>query len=244
MKKPTEGLADVGRSTNVPVDVPTILILGSDRSQTELLADLLADTGFLCLTARSRSEATEAIRRDPLIGMILADYDCVKSRGTLMHGLEFVDAMKRASPNREFIFVIMDGEVDGTVTELTLGDVAYCKKPISPAKLISIIESHRKPTGDNPTSEIKRLNSLVQNQAQIIQELTQQLGYRKARSKRMELQMDRLITAASVMQYRIGVEEHHDLYALAQYIFGQTAAIQKELGFGQLHSPKVAERSE
>lgn len=111
-----------------------ILIVDDDPAALAYLKEVLADVGFLCLTAGSGREALARIEADREVAVVVSD--------VVMPGLDGVRLgrfIRDRFPDRawlQVLFVTGHAELELAVSALRLGAVDYLTKPVAPDELV------------------------------------------------------------------------------------------------------------
>lgn len=111
-----------------------ILIVDDDPAALAYLQEVLADVGFLCLTAGSGREALARIEADREVAVVVSD--------VVMPGLDGVRLgrfIRDRFPDRawlQVLFVTGHAELELAVSALRLGAVDYLTKPVAPDELV------------------------------------------------------------------------------------------------------------
>ncbi len=144
---PVDGAVGVGQAR-------TILVVDDDTQIQELVAEILAGSGFnVCLEARA--EAALARLRSEHVDLIVLDLSLPG-----MHGLDLLSELRRAD-DVPVIIVSGRAEVSDRVLGLRTGADDYLPKPFSPRELVARVESVLRRTTPAPSGQRLQFGDLV-----------------------------------------------------------------------------------
>jgi two-component system, sensor histidine kinase len=123
-----------GRSQAHPASA-RILLVDDDEGVRNATAMLLEVEGFDVVCAASLAEANEALRKDPRIDLVIADYHLQKGET----GIEVI-AAARAFAGERLGAVLVSGDTSSTLRDVKATDrLRIASKPIKADELLSII---------------------------------------------------------------------------------------------------------
>ncbi len=110
-----------------------VLLVEDDRTQRELLTELLEEEGFSVASASSGERALDLFRKER--------YDAVITDVRLpgMSGLELLQKLKELEPSVEIIVITAFSSVDDAVKAIKMGAFHYVTKPFEPEVLINLL---------------------------------------------------------------------------------------------------------
>src|SRR5690349_20202777 len=113
-----------------------ILIVDDERDIRELVAGVLSDEGYECLTAGDSTSALAAVdARRP--SLVLLD---VWLHGSQMDGLEVLDEIKKREPELPVIIFSGHGNIDTAVSAVGRGAMDFIEKPFEAEKLLLLVQ--------------------------------------------------------------------------------------------------------
>jgi len=110
-----------------------VLLVEDDRTQRELLTELLEEEGFSVTSASSGERALDLFRKE--------HYDAVITDVRLpgMSGLELLQKLKELEPAVEIIVITAFSSVDDAVKAIKMGAFHYVTKPFEPEVLVNLL---------------------------------------------------------------------------------------------------------
>lgn len=114
----------------------TVLVVDDDPSIRDLLRLHLGNAGYRVVLAEDAIVAGHAIARESP-DLLLLDLDM-----PYMNGLEFLQALKRATDLPQFPIVFLTANPDGQDLAITLGASGYLGKPIFVNELLREVAKH------------------------------------------------------------------------------------------------------
>src|SRR5262245_30752521 len=118
-------------------ETTSVLIVDDDRHLCESMADVLRATGYRAQTATCGRDGLARLAEVP------AEVAAVDLKLPDVSGLELLDAIKRASPATEVVFVTAFASVDTAVEAINGAALAYLPKPFEMAQLLAAVQRAR-----------------------------------------------------------------------------------------------------
>ena len=120
--------------TDVPSELPSVLIVDDEIDIVEAVVEMLEYEGVTCLSAVSAQAALDLVQSDASIGVVVTD---IRMPG--MDGLEMARQLKaKLAPERDVFIIVVTGHagMKEAVEALKLGAEDFLTKPISPDHLL------------------------------------------------------------------------------------------------------------
>ena len=120
--------------TDVPSELPSVLIVDDEIDIGEAVVEMLEYEGVTCLSAVSAQAALDLVQSDASIGVVVTD---IRMPG--MDGLEMARQLKaKLAPERDVFIIVVTGHagMKEAVEALKLGAEDFLTKPISPDHLL------------------------------------------------------------------------------------------------------------
>ncbi len=200
----------------------TCLIVEDEVLIAEELTDALYDHGIKCLIASTVVQARAILLTHPEICFVVSDFHLKTEKTT---GLKVIEDLRATVPDRELECVIVSGD-PGTLIDCASADtVSFLPKMALPEGLIKLFNDYREgtDTGSAPQPEPVRMQRTEPDQLERRDESPSVEGQSSAaRLLQLNFQMDRVISAASIMRVRTEGMGTPDVHNLAQYIIEQS----------------------
>ena len=115
-----------------------VLVVEDDADCRELVAELLAESGFKTETAANGAEALERLRqhRESICVIVL---DLMMP---IMNGWEFRAAQLKDEHMREVPVLVLTADSRAQIKVDDLAPAGYLAKPVDPGKLLELISQH------------------------------------------------------------------------------------------------------
>lgn len=110
-----------------------ILVVDDEKTVTESLELILADAGFVALTAHTFAAARQ-ILKETTVDLVITDL-----RLSDALGIDLITHVKRESPNTELILMTAYGSLDITIEAIKAGAYYYLEKPYTPDRLLTLV---------------------------------------------------------------------------------------------------------
>lgn len=210
-----------------------VVILISNPVELDGLTDTLTQAGLDCHPATTLMQAVNILSNNPRIRTVVVDLALQDTTPHHDTALDIVRTLKGAVPRTNLDLIVIGDKPGAVAGHVGTGEAKFILKPLRSGALIDMIGKGATPDKDvlEGGVEVLKLHRQFECQAATIASLLQHVAEDKARERKLRSLLDRLMTAAGVMRYRIDGRDEQDLVALAQYIVGQTAAVRQELGF-------------
>jgi CheY-like chemotaxis protein len=113
---------------------PTVLIVEDYADTRDSLVVLLSLSGYRTAEAANGREALAYLRNNPPPCLILLDL-----RMPVMSGIEFLHRRNQAPALAAIPVLVCSGESGLALEAASYGAMAYCRKPIEPTELLSVV---------------------------------------------------------------------------------------------------------
>lgn len=225
----TAACAEVPGPQQEPFFPLSVLIVDDDPIAGEELSEALEDLGFRCFVASSYREAIEVTAREQDISAIVTDFYLRGVENMAENGLELIENLQDAFPDRSLDCVIVSGDRD-ILAECTMhGAYKFLPKPIAPESLSTMLMEDSPAPEETPSDDasvsVVLLHRLVESQSQAIATLTETLQANQKDVREMRSRMSRLLEAAKIAGKRTAEVEDPQIRTLIGYIVGQGAAV-------------------
>ncbi len=134
----------------------TILVVDDEKSQRELLAGFLKNSGYKVFSASDGNQALDLIKSN-VIDIMISDYKMGE-----MSGLDLLKEIKKINPEITFIMITAHGTVENAVKAMKEGAYDYLTKPVELDELEILIR--RVIERNALISEVKNLKQQLASQ--------------------------------------------------------------------------------
>jgi DNA-binding NtrC family response regulator len=113
----------------------TILLAEDDACNRDIMAEILADSGYRVLPVADGASALSAIQEHADIDLVITDY-CMPD----MNGLDLALALRQMRPVVPIIMVTGYGSIENYFKSMSLGVFEYVNKPLKKIELERMVK--------------------------------------------------------------------------------------------------------
>ena len=203
-----------------------LLIVDDDGIAAAELAEAMSEFGYSCFLASSAEQAKKTILRHPEIVTVVTDYYLHGFGHCAGNGLKLIEDLHSLVPGRCLSGVVISGDAE-VLADCTLqGAQKFLAKPVAPEALAAMLSEapRQSPAARSADNSAEQLHQLIISQSEAIKRLTITIALYERNAREIGSRIDRMTSAASIVQKRVGEDTNNAAVHLAQYIVAQGSA--------------------